>query len=717
MKRMFQKFPWSKLMSKRALSALAGVIAFASALVTLWGPVTSWLWARDYNVYILHPYTSGGEGLWDEFDEGFDSVLARGGARLDSSPLRVGGYELSFNRKTWLAEEELVQQVRSINSDTRALVVVSAANSHDTRVILDNLSEAGRPPVLLATATKGSLVREYDSEGIQRPARGIFRLVASNNLQAHRLASTILTPAFSTCDSGLAGTSVAVLREDAENSAFSQDLAQELRRILNKAQTVRLIVDAVVDNNITVPRELVDLAPDFLVYIGPLRRAVTFQDQIREMQSASGRPNCLPSLVVPDAGVISESGGRFNGTSKSFFATLPLSGQDEVRYGVSVGFERLGIDSAELIFEAARSVLQRGGRRLNPKSLIREFAQREFSGEASAYKFRDGENVRADFHVWEFSEDGWQHSKFCKSEEHTSFRDEVSSSYETVATRSSRANSNGEGLVIGSKPFTEQYILAELAVEVLTRAGISARRGPVSLNGIRDLLLLERIDGYWEYTGSVLHRQYNQSGLEGVEAIGELRRLDEGQVVWGDPLLVNNTFVLAASEELAETNGLATLSDLADFVRQGGEAILCAYSGFHEIEDGLSGLEEHYEFSWPEKDLIILPSAVLYDRFEENCDIMVIFATDARLSGTRTRLLEDDKGFFPEYLPSFVLRDDVQRRLETRFPREFATVRESMDCIRRNLQTREMISMNSQVEIDKKGPQEVAQEFLARKCP
>ena len=724
MKRIFQSPSWSKLLSKRTLSALAGLIAFASALVTLWGPITSWLWARDFNVYILHPHSSSGEGLWDEFDEGFDTVLARGGARLDSSPLQVGGYELSFSRKTWLEEEELVQQVGSINSDDRTLAVVIAANSHYTRIILDNLSQAGRLPILLATATKGSLVREYDREGIQRPARGVFRLVAANNLQAIRLASTILTPAFKTCDSDLdpASTSVALLREEAENAAFSQDLAQELRTLLNKAQAVRLIVDAAVDNNITVPRELVDLKPDFLVYIGPLRRAVTFQDQVREMQVASGRRNCLPSLVVPDAGVISESGGRVNGASTggrastSFLATLPLGGQDEVRYGESVGFERLGIDSAELVFEAARSVLQRGNGRLNRKSLIKELAQREFVGEASDYEFRDGENIRADFHVWEFSDAGWKHSRYCKSEEHTSFREQVSPSYDAVAVGTSRVNSKGEALVIGAKPFTEQFILADLAVEVLNRTGIPARRGAVSLNGIRDLLLLKRIDGYWEYTGAVLHRQYNQSGLRGEKAIRALRRLDEGQIVWFTPLQMNNTFVLAASEQFAEENELTTLSELADFIRGGGTARLCSYSGFYEIEDGLPGLERHYGFSWPKDGLVTMPAAILYDRFKQGCDIMVVFSTDARFSATRTRVLEDDESFFPEYLPSFVLRDDVYRRLEVRSPTKLEAVMSLLDCIRQNLDESDMISMNSRVELAGQSPEEVAEAFLANHC-
>jgi len=254
-----------------------------------------------------------------------------------------------------------------------------------------------------------------------------------------------------------------------------------------------------------------------------------------------------------------------------------------------------------------------------------------------------------------------------------------------------------------------------MTVTILEEAGIPAQLGRVSLNGIRGLLLLDKIDAYWEYTGTALVRYHNRKDLSGLDALEELRHLDEHRVVWMDPLPVNNSYILLARDSFIQKHDIQTISELAKHIEAGGQSTLCSNSEWFPSPDGLDGLQKAYGFEWPSKLRIGKPLALLYED-PDDCDVLVGYATDPRLTAFEWRILKDDRGFFPEYLPTLVFREDVYRELKEKHGRELTTVQQRLACIAEHL---DITTMRKLIEVEESGvleAEEVANRFL-EKCP
>ena len=705
--------------TRRLIASFAALLAFAAAVATLWGPTKAWLWPREFHVYVLYPEVVENQEIWDDFGNGLNNYLASQGGRLDGLPVGISGkYELLFRRKSWSKDQDLPELVEEILDNPRALAVVAATSSQQAEVILARLrEEEDRPLLLLATATKNGLVRQIVGEGELLPLPGVFRMVPRNEFQAERLASSILSPALGSCPNKQPGTiSVAILREEHDNAAFSRDLASALRRALEEAQKVEILVDAVVDSMLTVPGELVEMEPDFLVYIGPQSAAASVYRQLERLRRRIDPNLCLPRLLLTDAGLLGDRNRYYRGLVESSLAALPFSGKAAERDG-GASFASLGWDSGLLLHKAAVRVLNAvGARRLSRADLNESMAEVQVKGRAHYYEFEEGENKKAEFHLWAVANGIWEHDGNCTSKEDETLTRVASQAGVRPFPAKYDAQEKPK-LRIGAKPFPEQRILAAIAVEALTQAGIPAQLGQESLNGIRDLLLFNRIDAYWEYTGTALYRAHGLKGLRGTSALERLRHLDGPRMVWMDPLPFDNTYLLLARAEWLDQSHVETISQLASYLSAGREVRLCANSDWFHIKDGLKGLQENYGFEWPAELQRPLPLELVYDQPETECDLVVGFASDARLLQTDLQPLVDDLLFFPEYQPALVVREDVYRNLVEKQELELAAWNQRLACIKAHLGLEKMRELNRSVELDQESPAEVAKRFLAAACP
>jgi len=265
-------------------------------------------------------------------------------------------------------------------------------------------------------------------------------------------------------------------------------------------------------------------------------------------------------------------------------------------------------------------------------------------------------------------------------------------------------------LVIGSKNFTEQVILAEIVaqhLEVRTHLPVQRR---VNLGGTlicHQALRAGEIDLYVEYTGTALTAILDQepSGDRALvyrRVAGAYR--EQFDLEWTEPLGFNNTFAIVVRGEDARRLGLKTISDAAPHAP--GWRAGFGYE-FIERPDGFAGLAKTYglEFGQPPRtmELGLLYRALI----EKQVDFVAGNSTDGALAALDLTMLEDDRHYFPPYEAAPVVRRaTIERHPEAR---------EALRELGGKISEEEMQQMNGAVDGEGRDPKQVAGEFLAAK--
>src|SRR5713101_9539620 len=264
-----------------------------------------------------------------------------------------------------------------------------------------------------------------------------------------------------------------------------------------------------------------------------------------------------------------------------------------------------------------------------------------------------------------------------------------------------------DGIIrVGSKSFTESYILAEIAAQVIERVGEARvdRRPGLGGTGITyRAIASEAIDLYPEYTGTLARIILKDPALRTPEAIRA--RLRAAGLTISDPLGFNNTYALAVRADTAERLGLRSIGDLA----RHPELTAAFSSGFLEREDGWPGLKRHYGLTLARVE--VMEHALTYRALASGeVDVMDVFSTDGQLERLRLRILQDDRSFFPDYSAVLLARRDMAER----FPRTWARLRQALEGL---LDDRRMVELNAMVDLDGKSIPEVAAAFAGAAQP
>lgn len=217
-----------------------------------------------------------------------------------------------------------------------------------------------------------------------------------------------------------------------------------------------------------------------------------------------------------------------------------------------------------------------------------------------------------------------------------------------------------EGVVIGSKNFEESRLLAEMfaqLIEARTDLVVERRFGLAGTQICFEALQNGAIDLYPEYTGTGLVTLLGEAAVGNKahtlnRVRGEFRR--RWDLRWLAPLGFENSWEIAVPKELAEREGLHTISDLARI-----SAMVPLRGGFgHEFvgrEDGLPGLERAYGLRFAKVEH--LQQALQYQAAgARRIDVMDAYTTDARLLRYGLVVLDDDRGFFPPYEAAALVR-------------------------------------------------------------
>lgn len=267
---------------------------------------------------------------------------------------------------------------------------------------------------------------------------------------------------------------------------------------------------------------------------------------------------------------------------------------------------------------------------------------------------------------------------------------------------------SGETVKVGSKDFTEQFILGEMYALVLENNDIKVERKlnlggtPVAQAGLES----GQIDLYPEYTGTglltVLKQPANSDQKQVFDTVAKAYK-EKYNLVWLEPAPMNNTQALAMSQEDAAKYGIKTISDM---VKKANQLTIASTAEFQEREDGLPGLKKVYG-NFEFKKLIPLDPGLRYQALKNGeADVVEAFGTDGEISALKLVVLEDDKKLFPPYQVAPVVRQEVLDKNPG--------IRDTLNTLSPKLTDATMQRLNYEVSGKQREPAEVAKEFLTQ---
>ena len=270
------------------------------------------------------------------------------------------------------------------------------------------------------------------------------------------------------------------------------------------------------------------------------------------------------------------------------------------------------------------------------------------------------------------------------------------------------AGAAAQTIVVGGKNFTEQQLMSQMTAQLLQAKGfkpdVKAGMGSAVLRQAQEN---GQIDVYWEYTGTSLIT-YNKISdrLSPTETYNKVKELDAQKgLVWLNPSKANNTYALAMNADDAKKTGISTISDLAAKVKGGAKMTFASNAEFYARPDGLKPLEEKYGFEFARENVKRMDTGLVYQALKDRqVDVGLVFATDGRVPAFNFVILKDDKGFFPNYALTPVVRKQV---LDAN-----PKLADYLNALSAKLDDATMAKLNASVDVDKKTVEEVARNFL-----
>ncbi len=263
-------------------------------------------------------------------------------------------------------------------------------------------------------------------------------------------------------------------------------------------------------------------------------------------------------------------------------------------------------------------------------------------------------------------------------------------------------------VVVGGKNFTEQQLMAEMTTQLLKAKGFTVdKRAGLGTAPLRQAQENGQVDVYWEYTGTSLIT-FNKvtDKLDAAQTYAKVKELDAAKgLVWLNPSKANNTYALAMRKADAASKGIVTLSDLAAKVKGGAAMKFGCNAEFYARPDGLKPLEETYGFAFGRDNVVRMDTGLVYQALKDSqVEVGLVFATDGRVPAFDFVILKDDKGFFPSYALTPVVRKETLDKNPK--------LAEILNDLSAKLDDATMARLNASVDVDKKSVEEVAAGFL-----
>ncbi len=256
---------------------------------------------------------------------------------------------------------------------------------------------------------------------------------------------------------------------------------------------------------------------------------------------------------------------------------------------------------------------------------------------------------------------------------------------------------------MGSKRFTESYILGDIVARTAQQAGADALHKPGlgSSAVVLEALKIGSIDLYPEYLGTIEQEILKLPAGSSTERIQQ--ELAKQGLAFGVPLGFSNSYALATTAARAQELSLRTISDL----RAHPQLPVAVSQEFLGRVDGWPGLAARYRL--PQRPTGI-DHGVAYEALASGrVAVTDIYTTDAKIAELGLAVLRDDAGYFPRYDAVLLYRMDLPARAPAAWKR-LAALEGRIDADR-------MIRMNAEAELRGRSFASIATEFVEGRAP
>lgn len=274
-----------------------------------------------------------------------------------------------------------------------------------------------------------------------------------------------------------------------------------------------------------------------------------------------------------------------------------------------------------------------------------------------------------------------------------------------AACGSSGSSGEEKSVIVGSKDFTENEIVAEIYALALEDAGFTVeRKMNIAGSVVHTSITSSEIDIYPEYTGTGLISILQKDALTDQQEVYDTVKSaydEQFGITWLDYAEANDGQGLFIAKRASDEYGITTISDLqanADKLR------FASQGEFDERDDGIPGLTKVYgPFNW--KSSKIYDNGLKWEVVDsDEADVAPAYTTEARLTETdKFVLLEDDKHMWPPYNLAPIVRNEV---LE-----QYPEIAEALNAVSATLDTETVTKLNAKVDIDGEEYEDVALEY------
>jgi glycine betaine/choline ABC-type transport system substrate-binding protein len=275
-------------------------------------------------------------------------------------------------------------------------------------------------------------------------------------------------------------------------------------------------------------------------------------------------------------------------------------------------------------------------------------------------------------------------------------------------TIQSNGANKGKTVTIGSKNFTEEFILGQIYAQALKAAGYTVK---TQLNLGSEQIAFRavksgQVDAYPEYTGTALtsffKKQATQVPRDEQQAYQQAKAgFAKSGLTALPPTPFTDSNGVGMLKSKADKLGISKLSDLTT---KGSSLTLYGPPECRQRPDCLLGLQDVYKIKF--KKFVPIDPALRHKVLDSGqADTAIVFTTDGQLAQGKETLLQDDKHMFPPYNVTLVFRDATLQKLGP-------DAQKTIALVQKGLTTQAMQELNSRVDIDKQTPAKVAHDYL-----